>query len=140
MIATRHQGDCILHTKKIPLRDAVGKPKYLLGISEDITDRKRAEAALRESEERYRLMAENSTDLISRQTIDGVCLYVCRSLLGYEPEEILGRSVYEFFYLRDLSAIKKPMIELSSCQIDAQLHIGSDGKTANISGLKRRAR
>jgi PAS domain S-box-containing protein len=40
-------GTMILHTKKIPLLDAEGRPQYLLGISEDITDRKRAELELR---------------------------------------------------------------------------------------------
>ena len=34
----------ILHTKKIPIYDVVGNPQYLLGISEDVTDRKQAEA------------------------------------------------------------------------------------------------
>jgi PAS domain S-box-containing protein len=38
----------ILHTKKIPLYDSEGRPQYLLGISEDITDRKRAELELHE--------------------------------------------------------------------------------------------
>jgi len=39
-------GRRILHTKKIPIRDKNGKQAYLLGISEDITERKQAEAAL----------------------------------------------------------------------------------------------
>jgi two-component system NtrC family sensor kinase len=41
------KGMLILHTKKIPLMDDEGRPQYLLGISEDITDRKRAELELR---------------------------------------------------------------------------------------------
>ena len=42
-IQTRHQGVRILHTKKVPVLDAAGHPLYLLGISEDITERRRIE-------------------------------------------------------------------------------------------------
>jgi PAS domain S-box-containing protein len=42
-IQTRDQGLRYLHTKKLPIFDAQGNPQYLLGISEDITDRKRAQ-------------------------------------------------------------------------------------------------
>ena len=45
-IQTRDKGQRILHTKKIPLLDADGTPQYLLGISEDITERKRLEDAI----------------------------------------------------------------------------------------------
>jgi PAS domain S-box-containing protein len=45
-------GIIILHTQKIPLLDDQGRPQYLLGISEDITERKRAERELRESNRR----------------------------------------------------------------------------------------
>jgi PAS domain S-box-containing protein/putative nucleotidyltransferase with HDIG domain len=53
-IQTRNKGKRILRTKKVPILDAKGEAEYLLGISEDITDRKRAEGALRESEKRLR--------------------------------------------------------------------------------------
>ena len=46
IIHTRLQGTRILHTKKLPLLDEAGNPKYLLGIAEDITDRKRQQTAL----------------------------------------------------------------------------------------------
>ena len=42
-IQTPHQGVRILHTKKVPILDAAGNPLYLLGISEDITERRRIE-------------------------------------------------------------------------------------------------
>ena len=73
----------------------------LLTMIHDITDRRNAEEALRKSEEQFRLLAENSTDMISRHTPEGVYRYVspaCRTLLGYEPEELLNRSVLEFLH------------------------------------------
>jgi PAS domain S-box-containing protein len=47
-IDTRLLGVRVLHTKKMPILDEHGAPKYLLGISEDITERKLAEHAIRE--------------------------------------------------------------------------------------------
>ncbi|MDZ7962216.1 MAG: PAS domain S-box protein [Aulosira sp. DedQUE10] len=74
----------------------------------NITERKRSQAALQESEARFRLLAENSTDIISHHTVDGILLYVspaCRTILGYEPEEMLGRPNYEFLHPEDLAEI-----------------------------------
>ena len=59
-ILTKKKGERILHTKKIPILDEAGNPKYLLGISEDITESKLAEETLKESEERFRGLFEDS--------------------------------------------------------------------------------
>jgi PAS domain S-box-containing protein len=57
-IQTRHHGERILHTKKIPICDDQGKPQFLLGISEDITDKIHAENARQEAENKRREIME----------------------------------------------------------------------------------
>ncbi|MDC3955966.1 ATP-binding protein [Polyangium jinanense] len=61
-IQTRH-GLRVLHTKKIPIVDARGEPRFLLGISEDITERIRLEERIRRADERQRVLAQTSAAL-----------------------------------------------------------------------------
>jgi PAS domain S-box-containing protein len=65
-IKTKHQGTRILHTRKIALLGEHGEPQYLLGVSEDITDRKRSEEALRKAQGDLEIRIENRTAELKR--------------------------------------------------------------------------
>jgi PAS domain S-box-containing protein len=76
-----------------------GSPEKILIIDTDITEQRNAEAAMRESEDRYRDLVEHSHDLICTHTLDGRLLSVNElptRILGYSREELLNKPMKEF--------------------------------------------
>lgn len=76
-----------------------GKVTGAVISSRDITKRKRAQEALRQSEERFRSLAESTSDWIWEIDMNGKYAYVSpnvEGIIGYSPEEVIGRSPAEF--------------------------------------------
>jgi PAS domain S-box-containing protein len=94
VLTTRDRGTLYLRTKKVPLFDDQGKPKYVLGISEDITDLKVLEEARRESEARYRHIIDTITDYVVSMKVDrgrpvGIAHGPgCVAVTGYTADEL----------------------------------------------------
>ena len=91
---------CIAKDGTIKYLEAIGSPVMregkaigLISVARDITDRKRAEESLRESEERYRTIIENMEDGYHEVDIKGNFTFFnesMRKIMGYEREELLG--------------------------------------------------
>lgn len=95
---TRSSGQCLL--------GADGKPEVLFGVFQDVTEEDLAARRLAASEARYRLMAENASDIIATYGLDGVFTYVSpavESALGYRPAELIGKSVNEIVHPDDIA-------------------------------------
>jgi len=96
-IQTRYQGERVLHTKKIPMVDEGGNPEYLLGISEDITERKRAEEELRAVRQRFADIIEflpDATFVIDADKHVIAWNRAIEEMTGTLKEDILGTSDY----------------------------------------------
>lgn len=77
---------------RIVARDAHGQATRIVGANLDITERKEAEQQLRDSEERFRLVAQNSPNIISIRDESGALQYISpavEQLIGRTPEDVL---------------------------------------------------
>ncbi|MDC0835881.1 EAL domain-containing protein [Geitlerinema sp. CS-897] len=87
-----------------------GQLVEIQSVGRDITELKQVDRALRQSEERLRLVTENMSDLVCLHHPDGRYLYVTPSsetLLGYRPEELIDRDPYEFFHPDDRDRVSR---------------------------------
>lgn len=90
-----HQWECHV----VPLRNGEHRITGCLGIALDVSAQRRAEATLRDSEDRYRQLVENSPGMICTHDLNGVVLSInpaAAEAIEYRPDEIMGHRLVEF--------------------------------------------
>src|SRR5918997_3185805 len=96
------------------IQDSEGNPSHLVCLHQDITERKEAEEQLRKSEERFRSLARNATDLITVLEEDGTICYespTIERILGYLPEERIGKNAFDYLHPEDKDRSKATFAE-----------------------------
>jgi PAS domain S-box-containing protein len=122
MVHTRHKGLRIFHTLKVPILDPEGKPQYLVGMSEDITERKRAEIAASRTQAFLDSVFENIPITVFIKEPDDLSFIrwnkAGEESIGVKSEEMIGKTDFdffpkeeaEFFIAKDREALAKGML------------------------------
>jgi PAS domain S-box-containing protein len=112
--------------------------RCILSVLIDVTEKKRAEELLRESEEKYRSIVENTKDVIMLTNPDGQVSYIspaCVEVLGYNPDDLVG--IYlEIFYPDDIekvhNALSSSIQGVSGSNLEYRI-LTKNGKTKWVS-------
>ncbi|WP_051340646.1 response regulator [Azospirillum halopraeferens] len=105
-----------------PYRDAAGAVAGYRGVGRDVTAVMEAQTALSESEARFRLLADNASDVIALHAADGSYLYVSPSslrVLGYAPDALVGRSPAPLIHAADRAVVRtmhRHLIATGACE------------------------
>jgi PAS domain S-box-containing protein len=95
-------------------RDERDNPLYLQGVMYDITASKHAEESLRQSEEKFRGLAERSSDMVFMTDTRGFITYLspaCKRIFGYKPEEMVGKHFANFLIESEIPKATKRFTE-----------------------------
>jgi len=112
-----------------PIWNCEGQTVGASVIIRDITERKRAQEALMESENRFRALVQNSNDIITLIDPAGVILYDSRGvseLLGVSPEQRLGSEVFQWIHPDDLAYVRmlhEELLRAPGTRVRAQIRL-----------------
>ena len=97
---------------KIPLLNAAGKTIGIQGMFWDVTERRKMEEALQRSEEYFRSLIENSSDIIVTVNELGVFTFVSHTIeriLGYRVDDLLGRNLFDLVHPEDRAQVRSAL-------------------------------
>lgn len=92
-----------------PYTTAAGQLMGWLGSLTPAPELEQSAIQLTESEERYQILTDRSSDLIYSYGPDGRCQYAspaCKTLLGYDPKQLVGQSMFELWHPEDVASLE----------------------------------
>ena len=98
-----------------PIMDVEGNVVEIMGVGRDITERKKAEKALRQSEKRYRTVVENQAEFVSRYKPDLTLTFVNQAYAKYfnvKPKKVKGKSILELIPQDEWKAVQERFEEI----------------------------
>ena len=107
-------------------RDASGEARAIFGVFQDVTEQARASEQLKRSEALYRLLANNMADVVTCLRPDGASSYISpavEGLLGYKPEEMLGRQALDYVFADDHDSLREALTQVAATHTDATLKL-----------------
>jgi two-component system sporulation sensor kinase A len=105
----------------------------ILVIARDITERKKMEEKLRESEEKWRSLVKNAPNIIIIVDRDGKIQFINRTVIDASPEEVIGKSIYDFIDPRHHDVVRKTIRQVFQTGEGGSYEIsgtGPDGGTS----------
>jgi PAS domain S-box-containing protein len=165
-ITERRRAEEVLRRSHEDLEQRVGERTIELTqanrrLTREIAERTQAEAALAESEQRFRALVEATSDWIWEMDCDGVYTYASpkvKDLLEYKPDEVLGRRPFDFMSadegrqaeeaFREVVVLKRPLVRLERVTLDKSGRrviletsgvpiLGADGNLRGYRGVDR---
>ncbi len=103
-----------LDVRKSPFIDESGNLIGTVGSARDVTEAKKNEKALKESEEKFKTLVQNSHEIIYTISDDGTMLYVSprwTDILGHPVEDVIGSNFRKYVHPDDIPACEKVLIE-----------------------------
>ncbi|ADV65966.1 PAS domain-containing protein [Deinococcus maricopensis] len=117
-VPTGEARDVLMSTEALELEGE----EVILILTQDVTERRRAEAAAQANEQRFRAMVQHSSDLLTIVTRGGYLKYASPSLqtlLGYEQDALIGRNVMEFIHPDDQAAARTAFMPVAEGETGA---------------------
>ncbi len=99
-----------IHDRAFPVRNEAGKVMRLVGVAEDVTDRRMAE-------ERFRVLGEEMTDVVIVIAPDGRVMFASPSvqwLTGYTAHDLTGRNALDLIHPEDVDSVQRLLQELTA--------------------------
>lgn len=136
-----HQGEeRLIAWNTTLLRDSQGNPTYLTCIGDDVTEERKAEEKLRQSEERYRDLFENANDLIQSVGSDGKFIYTNRAwqdALGYDEAEIPNLTISEIIHqdhFQQCLIVMQKVLNVGNVTGIESVFVTKDGRKIQVEG------